>query len=131
MLMRLAMLCVAVGLTGWAWPQIPRDGSQQNQKAEHSDAEPHPAPPIPQVLQSQQGTTKEKQQSDPEPSHYQWCELLAPGKHPKLVLGFGRRLGCRDGLPDDPKYRKTDRTTQGSIWPDEAADGSSSRERTR
>src|ERR1700721_376111 len=86
---RLAVL----GFFGWvacgAWPQVPRNGSQQKQRAESSDTKAQSAPkPCTCNVQIQETPAKEKQDSPSKPSSYPWRELYAPANIPNWVLAL-------------------------------------------
>ena len=89
MLKTLAILAaLALGFAYPAWPQVPRDGGQQDRPAQKEANGPKLAQPPPLALQVQ--LTPAKQENDPEekPSGYQWKELLAPANIPNWVLCF-------------------------------------------
>lgn len=87
MLKRLAILgLLALSLTGGAWPQAPRDGSQQNQLTQGEQNNAKPIQPSPSAIQLHTSSAKQEQKIAPKPSGYPWKELLAPANVPNWLL---------------------------------------------
>ena len=87
MLKRLVILAVLVlGIVYSAWPQIPRDGSQQDRPAQREADKSQLAQPSPPTLQVQTSPAKQEEGAKEKPSGYPWDELLAPANIPNWML---------------------------------------------
>ena len=74
-------------LNGWAWSQVPRDGSQKNNPTQPKTGKATaPTQPCLCNLQVQNAPSKETQGSQQKPSKYPWRELYAPANIPSWLL---------------------------------------------
>lgn len=89
MLKRLVIVGFLLGCISGAWPQIPRNGGQQNENSKTKGSKAQPAPQACSCnVQIQETPSNDKQSSTPKPSGYPWRELYAPANIPSWVLAL-------------------------------------------